>query len=900
MPRIVLPPHQTSVRCQDSGVRRRILTPDTRHPTPSLLLVCWLLLAAAVPPGFGAETRNPAAERFHERVQPILETYCYGCHGYGASEGNRTLDEFDSAESLVGNIELWSAALKNVRAGVMPPAGEERPTEDERRRIFEWIKFDVFGIDPANPDPGRVTIRRLNRVEYRNTIRDLMGVDYNTAENFPADDTGYGFDNIGDVLSVSPLLLEKYLKAAEEIADEAVPTEPHLVAERRIGGGRFRAKDGDASGDRLSYYTPATIAHRFNARQPGEYRLRVEVQLDGQFEFDPGRCRVTFTADGEKLHEEEYGWSDGQTQRYEFKVNWKAGRRRLAFKLEPLVPDEERINSLDFRIRSVTVRGPYDEQHRIENRNYRRFFPKGPAPVDAEQRDDYARAILADFARRAYRRPVDVDSVERLVSIAKATYEAPNESFESGIAGAMVAVLASPRFLFRVEEPVASSDDEKFPLIDQYSLASRLSYFLWSSMPDEELMRLADAGELREKLPAQIDRMLKDHRSEALVTNFAGQWLRARDVEHADVDPIIAMGFEDEWEELLRQFRQLRGRRRGRDRDRDGERGRRRERREADEERRNEDDANEDSEEARAAEARRREEQRRRDEQRDRLRAEFRRFNDIRESFNYELRHAMRRETEMYFEHILREDRSLLELIDGNYTFLNGRLARHYGIKDVDGGEMRRVELPEGSPRGGLLTQGTLLVVTSNPTRTSPVKRGLYILDNILGTPPPPPPPNIPTLEQAAEEITDHKPTVRELQEIHRRDPLCHSCHARMDPLGLALENFNALGMWRETEHDRPIDASGTLLTGESFDGVRELKKVLHDEHRLDFYRCVTEKLLTYALGRGLEYYDEHAVDSIVEQLEQAGGKFSTLVTGVIESAPFQKQRREVKIATNP
>jgi hypothetical protein len=254
----------------------------------------------------------------------------------------------------------------------------------------------------------------------------------------------------------------------------------------------------------------------------------------------------------------------------------------------------------------------------------------------------------------------------------------------------------------------------------------------------------------------------------------------------------------------------------------------------------------------------------------------------------------------MYFEHILREDRSVLEMIDSNYTFLNRRLAEHYGIEGVRGNDMRLVELPDDSPRGGLLTQGTLLVVTSNPTRTSPVKRGLYILDNILGTPPPPPPANIPPLEQAAKAVKDHEPTVRELQEIHRRDPLCHACHSRMDPLGLALENFNALGSWRDTENDRPIDTSGELLTGEEFAGIDDLKRILQEDHRLDFYRCLTEKLLTYALGRGLEYHDEHTVDEIVKQLDQAEGKFSALVMGVIESAPFQRQRRPTTVATTP
>jgi hypothetical protein len=844
--------------------------------------IAWLIATIARLPCFGETT--PAGERFRERVRPVLETYCYGCHGHGASEGNRTLDEFDSDESLVGNIELWHAVLKNVRAGIMPPVGEERPNHEERERLFEWIKADVFGIDPANPDPGRVTIRRLNRVEYRNTIRDLMGVDYNATENFPADDTGYGFDTIGDVLSVSPLLMEKYLKAAEDITKQAVPSEPNVVAERRIDGSRFRGEDddadGDARGDRMDYYKAATVSTRFNARQPGKYRLHVVIELDGEFEFDPGRCRVTFTADGKKLSEEEYGWSNGETQDYEFEVDWERGRRRLEFKLEPLVAESERINSMEYRIRSVTVRGPFDEKYRIENKSYTRFFPKGPPAADADEREAYAREVLAAFARRAYRQPVDDETVSKLVTIAKTIYSEPNETFESGISRAMVAVLASPRFLFRTEGVADAASDERFALIDEYALASRLSYFLWSSMPDDELTRLAENGELRKNLPVQVERMLKDRRSEELVENFAGQWLRARDVEHAEIDALSAMGLDEEWESLRREFRRFRdgrGRRRGRDRDRD------------------ERDAVEelsDKERAKREEARRKE-----DEARDRVRAEFRRLSEIRDSFSYELRQTMRRETESFFAHIVREDRSVLELLDSNYTFLNERLAKHYGIEGVDGDEMRLVELPEGSPRGGLLTQGTLLVVTSNPTRTSPVKRGLYILDNILGTPPPPPPPNIPTLESAADAVTDHEPTVRELQEIHRRDPLCYSCHARMDPLGLALENFNALGVWRDKEQNRPIDASGTLLTGEDFAGIRELKTILKEKHYRDFYRCLTEKLLTYALGRGLEYYDEHTVDQIVEKLDASGGKFSTVVTGVIESAPFQRQRRTEKVA---
>jgi hypothetical protein len=853
-----------------------------------LSAVVFWLLSAAIPFNSRAE-ELPAAARFREHVQPILEAYCYVCHGYGTSEGGRTLDEFDSDAALVENRELWHAVLKNVRAGIMPPAEEERPNDQQRQQLFDWIKFDVFGIDPQNPDPGRVTLRRLNRVEYRNTIRDLMGVDFDTTNEFPADDAGYGFDNIGDVLSVSPLLLEKYLQAAEQIVERAVPMKPYDVAEKRIDGEEFQSDDGAANGDRMSYYKAATVGRSFRAKKPGTYRIIADLMLDGDFEFDPARCRVAFSVDDKTLHQTEYGWADKESRRFEVDTTLTAGEHRVEFQLEPLVDEQQRLNEMDYRIRSVLIRGPVEHQELVENKNYRRFFPKGAAPEKPEERDAYAREVLAPFARRAYRRPVDDATVDRLVALAKETYTDAGQPFEYGVGRAMVAVLASPRFIFRVEDVRAGSHPEgtrqgagrvssnspphapRSQLLDEYALASRLSYLLWSSMPDDELMELADRGELRASLSGQVKRMLKDPKSGALAENFAGQWLRSRDVEHFEIDAIDALGLDDEWDALREQFWKLRGER-GRRRDRD---------RQADA-----DDAKEKSPE-----------ERKRDEETERLRAEFRRFRDIREMFSGDLRQAMRRETEMYFEHIVREDRSVLELIDSNYAFLNEELAKHYGVSGVKGRQMRRVELPADSPRGGVLTQGTLLVVTSNPTRTSPVKRGLYILDNILGTPAPPPPANVPPLEAAGAAITDHQPTVRELQEQHRRDPLCSSCHARMDPLGLALENFNAMGMWRDTEHDRPIDASGELLTGEEFNGVRDVKKIIMNERGLDFYRCITEKLLTYALGRGLEYYDEHTVDQIADRLEQEKGKFSALLMGVIESAPFQKQRRAEELA---
>jgi hypothetical protein len=396
-------------------------------------------------------------------------------------------------------------------------------------------------------------------------------------------------------------------------------------------------------------------------------------------------------------------------------------------------------------------------------------------------------------------------------------------------------------------------------------------------MPDEELMQLADRGALRAHLAEQVERMRQDPRSQALSDNFAGQWLRARDIENVEIEPLSALGLAREAERLERELSKVR-------RERDGLRETEKSDKAADD---NKDGAKKDDPRPET-----------RWHERQKIKAELRRINEMAGIFNIELRRAMRDETLAYFDNILRENRDVTELIDSNYTFVNETLATHYGIADVKGDETRRVELPPGSPRGGVLTQGTFLGVTSNPSRTSPVKRGLFILDNILGVPaPPPPPPNVPLLEVAQKSISDHEPTIRESQELHRREPLCQACHARMDPLGLALENFNAMGMWREKEQGRPIDASGELLTGEKFSGIRDLKTIIKEKHRLDFYRCLAEKLLTYALGRGLEYYDEHTVDLIVAKLDRGQGKFSSLLMGIVESAPFQKQRRAKAMA---
>ena len=463
----------------------------------------------------------------------------------------------------------------------------------------------------------------------------------------------------------------------------------------------------------------------------------------------------------------------------------------------------------------MQVRGPLNPKFWTPPENYSRFFPKGPAPKDAVARDAYAAELLRSFATRAFRRPVDAGKVAQLVALARQVYSEPGRTFEEGIGRALMAVLGSPRFLFRVEEPEKARALEPFAPVDEYALASRLSYFLWSTMPDEELFRMAERGELRREQSAQVERMLKDPKAQAFVRNFTGQWLQARDVEFVPINARVVLGPNAQ-------------------RNRDG-----------------------------------------------------------RIEFDSAFRKLMRSETEMYFDHVIREDRNVLELVDSDYTFLNERLATHYGVPGVTGETMRLVKLPGDSPRGGVLTQGTVLAVTSNPTRTSPVKRGLFILENILGTPPPPAPPNVPDLEESKKKFKDREPKLSEMLAEHRSNKLCNSCHSRMDPLGLAMENFNALGSWRDTEVQQPIDPSGQLITGEKFADIRELKRVLTHERKRDVFRCFTEKMLTYALGRGLEFYDTQTVDNIVDRLVRGDGKMSLLITGVIDSPAFQQQRTQ-------
>jgi mono/diheme cytochrome c family protein len=798
-----------------------------------------------------------AADEFKKTVQPVLEEYCYDCHGDGENRGGVALDAFNSSTNFVEGRDVWWRVLKNLRAGLMPPAKKAQPSKEQKELIVQWIKHSVFLADPLNPDPGRVTIRRLNRVEYQNTIRDLIGVDFDAQGEFPPDDTGHGFDNIGDVLTMSPMLLEKYMVAAEEIIAQAVPVVDRVPPEQVIPGAQFQsgADGGNKNfGPRsLSYYSPAFVTNTFSARLAGQYQLNVDLMVNEKYVddvFDYNKCLLIFRVDGKELLKKEFSWEGGKPYHFNYDQDWAAGDHQLDFELRPLTPGLEQTRTLSLQITGVTVRGPMAKENWVKPKNYARFFPKD-VPETVADRREYAQELLGDFARRAFRRPVDNQTPDRLADLAESVYEQPGKTFEAGVAEAMVAVLASPRFIFR-EESAEPASGQPYALVDEFALASRLSYFLWSSMPDEELFQQAAAGTLRENLSAQVARMLADKRAVALEKNFVGQWLQARDIETVPIEARSVLAreqkFDPQQEAMRKRFREL----------------------------------NDKTVELTQAE---------KDELASLRTTLFRSRRQPRADLTPELRRAMQQETEDVFDYILREDRSLLELLDSDYTFVNERLARHYGITNVVGQEMRRVTLPPDSPRGGILTEGTVLAVTSNPTRTSPVKRGVFILDNILGTPPLPPPPNIPPLEDALKGLTNRAPTLRESLAVHRENVLCASCHDRMDPLGLALENFNAMGMWRDQEFGQPIDPSGKLVTGEEFSNIKDLKRALVKNHAEDFYRTLTQKLLTYALGRGLDYYDVETVDQIVARIEKSGGKPSALLAGIIESAPFQKTR---------
>ena len=752
------------------------------------------------------------AGEFRDKIEPFLQDYCYDCHGDGAKKGDIALDDFKNLSSHLENHDLWLRIWRNVRTHLMPPAeGDFQPSPEERAALAAWIESNVLKLDPENPDPGRVTIRRLNREEYRNTIEDLVGVQYNVDDNFPPDDTGFGFDTIGDVLTISPLLLEKYLMAAEAIADLALPS---TVIRRRpieIDVGNFRERGNNQQSARfMEADKKHTVGAERRFSKAGKYDLEVSYRIENERGRPEGQTATwRILVDGKELESVEVTGGSRSRDQFRTEIELGEGNHRFEFSIVPGAPGEGK-GTWGVRVEDFKLVRQAGSEWDLYPESYRRIFFKGLPPEQEAEREAYMRAIVKRFASRAFRRPAEDRIVEALTRMALSRNLEEGAKFVDGVKLSVAAVLTSPRFLFRREAQAEPDNPGKVVPIDQFALASRLSYYLWSSTPDAELLELASKGKLREELRSQVDRMLSDQKADRMVKNFVGQWLQARDLVSLDIDVRHILGEPNK---------------------RNAER-----------------------------------------------------------VFDQEMRRDMGEETELFFQHVLRENRPILELLNAKYSFLNESLAKFYGVPGVKGDNYRRVEFGEELwARGGILTQGTFLIVTSQPTRTSPVKRGLFVLENILGTPAPPAPPDVPELEEGETEALQG--TMRERMVAHREKALCKSCHQRMDPIGLALENFNAIGQWRDEEEGQPIDSAGQLITGEKFSNVMELKEILSSSRKEDFYRCLTEKMLTYAVGRGVEYYDAPAVDRIVDRLLAGEGQMVDLIYGVVESTPFQKRR---------
>lgn len=734
---------------------------------------------------------------FEKQVKPILVEYCYDCHGDGMDKGGLDFEAYKGHPELLADRKMWQAVLQNVGGHIMPPEKKAQPTQEQREIITQWIDATIFKTDCENPDPGRVTIRRLNRVEYNNTVRDLVGIDFQPADDFPADDSGYGFDNIGDVLSVPPVLLEKYLSAAEKIMDAAVMTDSSTngPTKRLLATSMQAAVDGGPYGaNSFGLYKDGEIFTKFNFAREGEYVIRARA-FATQAGNEPARMELRLDDKAVKVFD--VLAVEGSPKMYEYRLQVKGGEKKLAAAYinnfrDPKAASPDKTDRNLF-IDYLEVVGPIGPPT-IPESHKRIFFAK---PVKGKERVT-AEELITRFAKRAYRRPITKNEINRLLSFYDmATKE--GDGFEQSVKLALTTVLVSPHFLFRGEIQPEPNNPKSVHEVNEFALASRLSYFLWSSMPDDQLLSLAEKKALRKNLESEVKRMLRDPKSDALVQNFAGQWLQIRNLNLVAPD-----------------------------------------------------------------------------------KGEFPTYDD-------DLKQAMLRETEMFFTAIMREDRSVLEFLDADYSYMNERLAKHYGIEGVKGNEFQRVALKDGA-RGGLLTQASILTITSNPTRTSPVKRGKWVLDNILGTPPPPPPPEVPELKEEGKALHG---TLRQRMEQHRENPSCASCHARMDPIGFGMENFDGVGIWRSKEGATAIDSSGKLVTGEVFNGPAELKQMLVKNKKADFLRCLSEKMLTYGLGRGIEYYDKCAVEEIAADMASGNYKFSSLIMGVVESTPFQKRRGE-------
>ena len=906
-----------------------------------IVCVCRNLLIFALVLSSGAIARAAAPAggwNFEQHIKPVLKEYCAGCHNADKQKGDLDLEPFLAAPDFHAQREIWEKAAELLAGHEMPPEKKPQPTEEQRQMLGQFIEGELTKAESAiAPNPGKVTIRRLNKEEYRRTVFDLLGVEFNP-DDFPADEVGYGFNNIGDVLSISPVLMEKYLSAAEQVAQKAIVAESARPLKRRFRGDRFsstneavrplesrvlglyREGEGTVEADfiRAGNYSvrvraygeqagneppklqlkfagkevavfdvknekakifearvsapagrqPLTVAYLNNYNDTtnsdpklrGDRNLFVEsVEIEGPDDGLPspavsaiesarwnladgvqntGENGLSFASNAEAKAELHFPAKDEYLLRvrahadqagneparlrlslggrelgvFEIKATRRAGDEqevRFAAEAGKQMVSVAFINDFfdpasgvdrNLWVRSVELIGPINSARADLPESHRRLVTRMPGPGEEAA---VARELLSGFARRAYRRPVTAQEIDRLAAFVALSLK-HGGSFLEGMQAAVQAALCSPHFLFRWELDPDAAAPNGIRELTGFEVASRLSYFLWSSMPDDELFALAENGALLKEgaLEKQIARMLRDRRSQALVENFGGQWLQVHNMDEVDPDP--------------KTF----------------------------------------------------------------------------PAFTAELREDMKRETFAFLEAVIKDDRSVFDLIDADFVLVNERLARHYGISGVAGGEFRRVALDPGSPRGGVLAQGSVLLSTSMPTRTSPVVRGKWILEQILGTPPPPPPPNVPALEE--NKGVDLSAPLRKRLEQHRENPDCAGCHAKMDPLGFALENFDALGAWRTMEGGNLIDPSATLPNGTEIKGPAELKKVLKTDK---FVRALAEKLMIYALGRGLERHDRRAVEGVVAKTKEGGYRVSALISAIVTSEPFLKRKSGQKLA---
>ncbi len=781
---------------------------------PDFLLIGFAVAAclAAAPLPQTSPTPAPRA---------TLDKYCVTCHNQRLKTAGLMLDTAD-VSNAAAHTDIWEKVIRKLRAGAMPPAGAARPDQATYNALISSLAAQIDTAAAAHPYAGRPVLHRLNRAEYGNAIRDLLDLEIDAASLLPPDDSAYGFDNISDALGLSPSLQERYLAAALKIGALAVG-DPNVSP----GSETYRVPQDRSQNLHIEGMPLGTI---------GGTEVRHNFPLDGEYEFQAKLYRtnlnivrglefphqVEFTVDGQRIHAATIGGpadlaslfekptdtGDAVEARLRVRVPIKAGPHTVtaAFVQEPEVVEPLRlqpflrssVDNFDWsgwpHLQTLAITGPFHATGPGDTPSRRRiFFCHADTEVCAKQ-------IVSTLARRAYRQPVSAADLQVLMKF----YESGG-GFEGGIETALQRILASPKFVFRVER-----DPENLPAgavhrVTGVELASRLSFFLWSSIPDEELLKLAAedrSGNAKLKDPAvltrEVRRMLADPKSQALVSNFAGQWLHLRNVRSLYPNSDEFPDFDDN------------------------------------------------------------------------------------------LRQSMQRETEMFFESILREDRPAMDLLTADYTFLNERLARHYGIPGIYGSRFRRVTLP-GDERRGLLGQGSILAVTSHSDRTSPVVRGKFILENVLGMPVPPPPPDVPLLKENQE---GQKPrTMREQMAEHRANPSCATCHKAMDPIGFALENFDAVGAWRTEEPGGPIDASGELADGTKVDGVVALRRALVSRPEV-FVGTLTEKLLTYALGRGLDDRDMPTVRAIVRDSARDGYKLSSLILGIVRSTPFQMRTK--------